>query len=80
MSRASVFMNGRSQAVRLPQSCRFDAGVRSVLARKIGHAVLLEPVESPGWDPAYWTALTAMPPMEEVIENAAVPMPDPEAP
>jgi virulence-associated protein VagC len=76
MDRASVFMNGRSQAVRLPQSCRFDPGVRSVRARKVGNAVILEPVESAGWDPTYWAALKAMPAMEEEVAQAAIDIPD----
>ena len=76
MERASVFMNGRSQAVRLPQSCRFGPEVRSVQVRKVGHAVILEPVEAAGWEPAYWEALQAMPPMEEEVGQADVPIPD----
>jgi virulence-associated protein VagC len=76
MDRASIFMNGRSQAVRLPQSCRFDQNVRSVQARKIGHAVILEPVETAGWDPAYWAAVEAMPTMEEEVSQVAIPIPD----
>jgi antitoxin VapB len=76
MDRASVFMNGRSQAVRLPQSCRFDPSVRSVRARKVGNAVILEPVESAGWDPAYWAAIQALPAMEEEVVQAAIPIPE----
>ena len=76
MDRASVFMNGRSQAVRLPQSCRFDPGVRSVQARKVGHAVILEPLEAVGWDPAYWAAIQAMPSMEDEVVQVAIPIPD----
>jgi virulence-associated protein VagC len=76
MECASVFMNGRSQAVRLPQSCRFDPGVRSVRARKVGHAVILEPIETAGWDPAYWAAVQAMPTMEEEIGQVAFLIPD----
>ena len=76
MDRASVFMNGRSQAVRLPQSCRFGPGVRSVRARKVGNAVILEPLEPAAWDPAYWAAVMAMPPMEEEVTPMAIPIPD----
>jgi virulence-associated protein VagC len=75
MDHASVFMNGRSQAVRLPQSCRFGPGVRSVRARKVGNAVILEPVESAGWDPRYWAALQAMPALEEDVGQGAIPIP-----
>jgi virulence-associated protein VagC len=76
LEHASVFMNGRSQAVRLPQSCRFDPGVKSVRARKVGNAVILEPVETAGWDPAYWAAVKAMPAMEEEVGQADISIPD----
>lgn len=33
---------GRSQAVRLPEACRFDGG--EVRIRRVGEAVILEPV------------------------------------
>jgi antitoxin VapB len=76
MERARVFMNGRSQAVRLPKSCRFDPTVRNVSVRKVGQAVILEPIEPAGWDPAYLAMLAAMPPMEETIESVEFDMPD----
>lgn len=76
MERASIFMNGRSQAVRLPQSCRFDSTVKNVSVRKVGQAVILEPLEPTGWDPAYLAMLAALPPMEETIEPIAFEMPD----
>ena len=38
---AKVFMTGRSQAVRLPKSCRFDTD--EVVARRVGHSVVLSP-------------------------------------
>ena len=40
-SRAKLFQNGGSQAVRLPKSCRFD-GVSEVLVRREGRRVILE--------------------------------------
>jgi len=76
MERASVFMNGRSQAVRLPQSCRFDAGIKNVSVRKVGQAVILEPLEPAGWDPAYLAMLAALPPLEGTIEAVAFDLPD----
>lgn len=45
--RAKIFMNGRSQAVRLPKECRFD--VDEVYIRKLGDSVILSAAE-PGWD------------------------------
>jgi antitoxin VapB len=40
--RAKLFMNGRSQAVRLPKEFRFEG--EEVRIRRSGHGVLLEPV------------------------------------
>ena len=76
MERASVFMNGRSQAVRLPQSCRFDAAIKNVSVRKVGRAVILEPIEPAGWDPAYLAMLAALPPMEETIDPVEFQIPN----
>ena len=47
--RGKVFSNGGSQAVRLPDSCRFPDGQREVLVRRVGRSVVLEPVDE-------WTA------------------------
>lgn len=41
METAKVFMNGRSQAVRLPKDCRF--GDKEVYIKKVGDMVLLVP-------------------------------------
>jgi antitoxin VapB len=38
---AKIFMTGRSQAVRLPKSCRFDTA--EVEARRVGRSVVLTP-------------------------------------
>ena len=52
--RAKLFSNGRSQAVRIPKEFRL-AG-REVTIRKVGQAVILEPVEA-GWPPGYFDRL-----------------------
>jgi len=44
---AKLFMNGRSQAVRLPKEFRFTGD--RVRVRRVGKGVLLEPMEST-WD------------------------------
>jgi antitoxin VapB len=44
---AKVFMNGRSQAVRLPAEFRFSC--REVLVERQGDAVIIRP-KPPGWD------------------------------
>ena len=44
---AKIFMNGRSQAVRLPKECRFNSD--EVYVQKQGDKVILSATE-PGWD------------------------------
>lgn len=44
MLTAKLFENGRSQAVRLPKECRFDAD--EVAVNKIGDIVILMPKEN----------------------------------
>jgi len=43
--RAKLFQNGGSQAVRLPADCRFPRGQREVIVRRVGHRVVLEPLD-----------------------------------
>jgi len=47
MPTAKIFWSGRSQAVRLPKSFRFDAD--EVRIRRHGNAVILEPMAD-DWD------------------------------
>ena len=44
---AKIFMNGRSQAVRLPKECRFDC--EEVYVEKQGDKVIISALR-PGWD------------------------------
>lgn len=44
-TRAKIFKNGGSQAVRLPKSCRFPDDQQEVLVHRIGRKVILEPVD-----------------------------------
>ncbi len=44
-SMAKLFMTGRSQAVRLPKSLRFEGG--DVIAKRFGNGVLLLPADAP---------------------------------
>src|ERR1700676_3684993 len=46
--RASIFLNGANQAVRLPQELRFPADVKEVRIRKQGDGLLITPVK-PNW-------------------------------
>ena len=46
MQTAKLFINGRSQAVRLPKAFRFE-GVQEVLIERVGDAVILRPPRRP---------------------------------
>lgn len=52
---AKLFMNGRSQAVRLPKAYRFEGD--EVAIRREGDAVILEPITKRGWPKGYWERL-----------------------
>ncbi len=49
MSTSSVFVNNRTQAVRLPADARFPDGVKKVHVRVVGKDRVLSPVDS-SWD------------------------------
>ncbi len=48
METAKLFMNGRSQAVRLPKSCRLNG--TEVFVKKTAEGVLLIPKDQSVWD------------------------------
>ncbi len=48
IEKAQLFMNGRSQAVRLPKIFRFDGTQVSIT--KIGESVVLTPLAQNRWD------------------------------
>lgn len=68
---ASVFMNGGSQAVRLPKECRVS-GTR-VRVRKVGDAVILEPLRKPSWPRGFWDRLASLPPIADDMTAPAAP-------
>ncbi len=49
MATGSVFVNNRTQAVRLPAEARFPDGVKKVTVRIVGKDRVLSPVDS-SWD------------------------------
>ena len=49
MSTGSVFVNNRTQAVRLPADRRFPETVKKVLVRKVGCDRILSPMDN-SWD------------------------------
>jgi len=51
-SRAKIFQNGRSQAVRLPKEFRFRE--KEVKIRRDGDKVILEPLEKSKWPEDFW--------------------------
>lgn len=57
-ARAKLFQNGGSQAVRLPRECRFPAGEREVLVRRVGRSVVLEPLDE--WPEEFLETLGAL--------------------
>ena len=57
-SRAKLFQNGGSQAVRLPKECRFTA-LKEVLVRREGRRVILEPADE--WSDRFRASLGAWP-------------------
>ncbi|MBP7585871.1 MAG: AbrB/MazE/SpoVT family DNA-binding domain-containing protein [Spirochaetes bacterium] len=50
--RAKIFINGRSQAVRLPREFRFEGD--EVKISREGKRVVLEPVERKQWPKGFW--------------------------
>jgi antitoxin VapB len=55
MTTAKLFMNGRSQAVRLPKEFRFSGGEVSI--RREGEAVILEPVAKRKWPKGFFNSI-----------------------
>ena len=53
MTVAKLFMNGRSQAVRLPRQFRFDGD--EVRIRREGCSVILEPIDNE-WSDSFWSS------------------------
>jgi antitoxin VapB len=52
---AKLFINGGSQAVRLPKEFRFEGDEVSV--RRLGESVVLSPVTPSAWPERYWADL-----------------------
>jgi len=55
MPKGSVFVNNRTQAVRLPAETRFPDDVKQVTVRVIGKDRVLSPVDS-AWDSFFFYA------------------------
>lgn len=59
---AKIFMNGRSQAVRLPKEFRLKG--TEVRIRKEGQKVILEPLEKTQWPHGFWDIFAPDPDFE----------------
>jgi antitoxin VapB len=51
----TLFMNGRSQAVRLPKEFRLSG--EKVSIRRVGNGILLEPVGEESWPEGYFESI-----------------------
>jgi antitoxin VapB len=51
----TIFMNGRSQAVRMPKEMRLPG--KKVSIRKLGDGVLIEPIAHATWPPGYFDSI-----------------------
>jgi antitoxin VapB len=69
-TRAKLFVNGGSQAVRLPRECRFAKGEKEVLVRRVGKAVILEAVDE--WPEEFLACLGSL--SEEVERPKSPPI------
>ncbi len=56
MKTAKLFMNGRSQAVRLPKEFRLPG--EEVRIHREGRRIVLEPITD-GWSEAFWSSFGA---------------------
>lgn len=72
--KAKLFMNGRSQAVRLPLECRFD-DANEVLIQKVGDRVILRPMVK-SWADYFDTAPRADADFVGAVITAEDPLPE----
>ena len=66
--RARLFVNGKSQAVRLPKALRFQTD--EVLMWQEGDRIIIEPAPKENWPPGYWEQLDELAPF--LSEDIAV--------
>jgi antitoxin VapB len=67
----TLFLNGRSQAVRIPKEFRFEGG--EVRIRRLGDGVLLEPVKASTWPEGYFESIRIDDPAFDRPEQGALP-------
>ncbi len=67
----TLFMNGRSQAVRLPREMRLEG--KRVSIRKLGDGVLIEPITCSEWPPGYFDAIRVDDPEFRRVDQGTTP-------
>ena len=67
----TIFLNGRSQAVRIPKELRFEG--TEVRIRRLGDGVLLEPVKDSKWPADYFESIRVSDPAFERIDQGDLP-------
>ncbi len=72
MVTAKIFMNGRSQAVRLPKNFRFFGNMVSI--HREGEAVILEPVKLKKWPKSFFQRIRIMDPEFKQPEKLSLPL------
>jgi antitoxin VapB len=69
--KAKIFMNNRSQAVRLPKEYQFGGGLKEVFIRKEGNEVILSP-RPKTWAEYFKSSRVASPDFMEGYEDLPV--------
>ena len=72
---AALFMNGGSQAVRLPREFRFEGN--AVRIWREGRRVILEPLGKATWPGGFWEKLAELPALSDDFDIGP-PLPEPE--
>jgi virulence-associated protein VagC len=77
--RARIVTNGDSQAIELPETCRFPEGELEVLVSREGRKIILEPIEPAesvnGWPPEFlailgsWKEEIPRPPQQPITKK-----------
>jgi len=71
----TLFLNGRSQAVRIPKELRFEGTEVSI--RRLGDGVLIEPVKDAAWPRGYFESIRISDPgFERPAQGELPPLPD----
>ena len=67
--KTTVFMNNKTQAVRIPKELAFPEGIKQVIARRQGGTIILSPAQN------HWDYFFALPPLEDDFPDREQPAP-----